>query len=97
MQGAIFNYNSFLLFFISLKNDYTKEELVQTVSTRAKKIITLQKNHQLVFAALFEFLISHICHKKKLDDFSAKKIDQNYKNCIKKGEDGLDEQRYFVG
>ena len=37
MQCAIFSHNSFLLFFISLnKKGYTREQLVQTISTIAK-------------------------------------------------------------
>ena len=54
------------------------------------------KSHQFIFAALFEFLMSHICHRKKLDDYSAENLTEITTN-VKKGEDGLDEQRSFVG
>ena len=30
-----------------------------------------KKNHQFIFAALFEFIMSHIFHRKKMDDFGA--------------------------
>ena len=33
-----------------------------------------KKNHLFIFAALFEFLMSQICHRKKLDDYSAENL-----------------------
>ena len=44
-------------------------------------------------AALFEFLMSQIFHRKKLDDFSAANMTK-IKTNVKKGEVGLVEQRY---
>ena len=44
-----------------------------------------------MFAALFEFLMSHIFQRKKLDDFDAENLTKITTN-VKKGEDGLDEQ-----
>ena len=56
----------------------------------------IQKNHQFIFAALFEFLRSQIFHRKKLDDFSAANLTKITTN-VKKGEVGLIEQRSFLG
>ena len=51
---------------------------------------------QFIFAALFEFLMSHIFHRKKLDDFGAENLTKITTN-VKIGEDGLVEQLFFVG
>ena len=50
--------------------------------------------HQFIFAALFELLMSHIFHRKKLDDFGAENLTKITIN-EKKGEDGLVEQHSF--
>ena len=63
---------------------------------KSKPRFLIQKNHQFIFAALFEFLMSQIFHRKKLDDFSAANMTKITTN-VKKGEDGLVEQRSFVG
>ena len=63
---------------------------------KSKPRFLIQKNHQFIFAALFEFLMSQIFHRKKLDDFSAANMTK-IKTNVKKGEDGLVEQRSFVG
>ena len=63
---------------------------------KSKPRFLIQKNHQFIFAALFEFLMSQIFHRKKLDDFSAANMTKITTN-VKKGEDALDEQRSFVG
>ena len=63
---------------------------------KSKPLFLIQKNHQFIFAALFEFLMSHIFHRKKLDDFSAENITKITTN-VKKGEVGLVEQQSFVG
>ena len=63
---------------------------------KSKPPFLFQINHEFIFAALFEFLMSHIFHTKKLDDFGAENLTKITTN-IKKGEDGLVEQRSFVG
>ena len=63
---------------------------------KSKPRFLIQKNHQFIFAALFEFLMSQIFHRKKMDDFSAANMTKITTN-VKKGEDGLVEQRSFVG
>ena len=63
---------------------------------KSKPPLLVQKIHQFIFAALFEFLMSHIFHRKKLDDFGAENLTKITTN-VKKGEDGLVEQRSFVG
>merc|ERR1711873_273040 len=67
-----------------------------TISVIKNYNITFQKNHQFIFAALFEFLMSQIFHRKKLDDFSAANMTKITTN-VKKGEVGLVEQHSFVG
>ena len=63
---------------------------------KSKPRFLIQKNHQFIFAALFEFLMSQIFNRKKLDDFSAANMTK-IKTNVKKGEVGLVEQRSFVG
>ena len=63
---------------------------------KSKPRVLIQKNHQFIFAALFEFLMSQIFRRKKMDDFSAANMTK-IKTNVKKGEDGLVEQRSFVG
>ena len=63
---------------------------------KSKPRFLIQKNHQFIFAALFEFLMSHIFHRKKLDDFCAENLTKITTN-VKKDEDGLVEQQSFVG
>ena len=68
--------------------------MVQKVG-KSKPWFLIQKNHQFIFAALFEFLMSQIFHRKKLDDFSAANMTKITTN-VKKGEVRLVEQRSFV-
>ena len=63
---------------------------------KSKPRFLIQKNHQLIFAALFEFLMSQIFNRKKLDDFSATNMTKITTN-VKKGEVRLVEQQSFVG
>ena len=64
--------------------------------TKVNLCFSSKKNHQFIFAALFEILMSQIFHRRKLDDFSAANMTK-IKTNVKKGEDGLVEQRSFVG
>ena len=50
----------------------------------------------MIFAALYELVMTHILHRKKLDDVGAEYLTKITTN-VKKGEDGLVEQRSFVG
>ena len=63
---------------------------------KSKPPFLIQKIHQFIFAAFFEFLMSHSFHRQKLDDFGAENFTTITTN-IKKREDGLVEQRSFVG
>ena len=59
--------------------------------------MVLRDAHLFVFAALFDFIMSHIFHRKKMDDFGAENLTKITTNVKKKGEYGLVEQRSFVG
>ena len=63
---------------------------------KSKPPFLIQKIHQFIFAALFEFLMSQIFNRKKLDDFSAENLTKITIN-VKKGEYGLVERQSFVG
>ena len=59
---------------------------------KSKPRFLIQKNPQFIFAALFEFLMSQIFHRKKLDDFTAANMTK-IKTNLKMREVGLVEQR----
>ena len=47
-----------------------KEQIVG----KSKPPFLIQKIHQFIFTALFEFLISEFFNRKKLDDFNAENL-----------------------
>ena len=50
----------------------------------SKPPFLIQKFHQFIFVAVFEFPISHIFHRKKLDDFNAENLTKITTNVKKK-------------
>ena len=63
---------------------------------KTKPLFLVQKYHQLIFAALFELLMSHIYPRKKENYFGAENRTKITKN-VKKVEDSLVQQRSFEG
>ena len=62
---------------------------------KTEHLFLIQKHHQFVFAALFELLMFHICHNK-MNDFDAENFTKTTA-IVKKIEDGLVQQKTFVG
>ena len=50
----------------------------------SKPLFLIQYTHQVIFAALYELVMTHILHRKKLDDVGAEyltKITANVQKC----------------
>ena len=51
---------------------------------KSRPLFLIQKTHQMLFAALLELVMTHILHRKKMDDVGAEnlsKITANVQKC----------------
>ena len=56
---------------------------------KSRPLFLIQKTHQVIFAAHFELVMTHIFHRKKLDDVGAENLSKITANVQKKIEVGL--------
>ena len=53
-------------------------------NVKSRPLFLIHQTHQVIFAALYELVMTHILHRKKLDDVGAEyltKITANVKKC----------------
>ena len=63
---------------------------------KSRQLFLIQKTHQVIFAACFELVMTHILRRKKIWWRWYGIIGQNYGKCSKKVEDGLIRGWFFV-